>query len=242
MFEAEWPARAAVFGASGGIGAAICRVLADRGTQVYAGSRSGEVPKHQNIHPFIFDLEGEASIAAAAGAMAQAPPQLVVIATGILTLEDGTAPERAAKAIDPDAMAKVLAVNTIGPALIAKHMFPLMPRDERFVFAAISAKIGSITDNNMGGWHSYRASKAALNMLVKNWAIEMGRTHEQGIVIALHPGTVDTSLSKPFQANLPDGQLINRRDAALNLLAVMLDATLEASGKLLDYKGSEISA
>lgn len=241
-FETEWPARAAVFGASGGIGAAICRVLADRDVQVQAGSRSGEVPKHQNIHPFHFDLEEEASIAASAGAMAEAPPQLVVIATGVLTLEDGTGPERAARAIDAQAMAKVMAINTIGPALIAKHVLPLMPRDERFVFAAISAKVGSISDNGIGGWHSYRASKAALNMLVKNWAIEMGRTHKHGAVIALHPGTVDTALSRPFQSNLPEGQLTNRREAALNLLGVMMDVGPEGSGKLLDYKAREIPA
>jgi len=240
--DTQWPARAAVFGASGGIGAAISRVLADRDVQVYAGSRSGEVPKHQNLRPFRFDLEDEESIAAAAETMAESPPQLVVIATGVLTLADGTGPERAAKAIDPQAMAQVMAINTIGPALIAKYVLPLMPRDERFVFAAISAKAGSISDNGIGGWHAYRASKAALNMLVKNWAIEMGRTHEQGCVIALHPGTVDTALSKPFQSNLPEGQLTNRRESALNLLGVMTDAGPGESGKLLDYKGREIPA
>ncbi len=238
--QLSWPRRAAVFGASGGIGAAICRLLADNGVQVHAGSRSGEVPKHQHIIPFHFDLEDEASIAKAAEDMADAPPQLTLIATGVLTLADGTGPERSMKATDPQAMARVMAINTTGPALIAKHILPLMPRDDRFVFAAISAKVGSISDNAIGGWHSYRASKAALNMLVKNWAIEMGRTHQHGAILALHPGTVDTALSKPFQANLPDGQLTTRRDAALNLLDVMLDAGPGDSGKLLNYRGDEI--
>lgn len=239
--SSNWHGRAAVFGASGGIGAALCRVLADRGVQVYAGSRSGEVPKHQFVTPFHFDLEDVETIAVAAQEMAAAPPELVIIASGVLTLEDGTGPERSFRSIDPAAMEKVMRVNAIGPALIARHMLELMPRDERFVLAAISAKVGSISDNGIGGWHSYRASKAALNMLVKNFAIEMARTHKQGAVIALHPGTVDTALSKPFQSNLPEGQLTNRREAALNLLGVIFDAGPDESGKLLSWNGEEIA-
>ncbi|HCH93311.1 MAG TPA: C-factor, partial [Erythrobacter sp.] len=102
-------------------------------------------------------------------------------------------------------MDEVFRLNTIGPALVAKHVLPLLPRDRRSVFAALSARVGSIGDNRIGGWHSYRASKAALNMLLKNFAIELGRTHKQAIVAGLHPGTVDSALSEPFQANLPAG-------------------------------------
>ncbi|TIX49968.1 SDR family NAD(P)-dependent oxidoreductase [Alteraurantiacibacter aquimixticola] len=241
MTTADWPRRAAVFGATGGIGAALCRALADRNVAVMAGSRSGECPRHQLITPFRFDLSDEDSIRTAARSMADEPPELVIVATGLLTLADGTGPERSYKALDPAAMAEAFAANAIGPALVAKHLLPLMPRQDRFVFAAISAKVGSISDNRMGGWHSYRASKAALNMLVKNFAIEMARTHEQSIVVALHPGTVDTQLSQPFQSNLPEGQLTPRREAAMNLLQVLLQLRPDDSGKLIAWDGAEIA-
>ncbi|MCL6251883.1 SDR family NAD(P)-dependent oxidoreductase [Altererythrobacter sp. KTW20L] len=236
-----WPTRAAVFGATGGIGAAVCRVLADGGVKVQAGSRSGEAPKHHLIEPFRFDLTDEASIAAAAASMADSPPDFILVATGTLTLEDGTGPERSLKALDPAAMARSMAVNTIGPAMIARHMLPLMPRDRRWVFAVLSAKVGSISDNGLGGWHSYRASKAALNMLVRNFALEMARTHPQGAVVALHPGTVDTPLSQPFQANVAPGKLFTRRDAAVGLVRVAGEVTSADSGKLLSWDGSEIA-
>lgn len=235
-----WPASAAVFGASGGIGAALTRVLADRGVPVLAGSRGGDVPRHHLVSPFAFDLTDEASIAASAARMADDAPQLVVVATGSLTLDDGTPPEKSFKAMDPAAMAQSLAVNTIGPAMVAKHVLPLMPRDRRWVFAVLSAKVGSISDNRLGGWHSYRAGKAALNMLVRNWAIETGRTHTHGVVVALHPGTVDTRLSAPFQQGLPEGQLKMRRDAAQALLDVVLAVSPAQSGQLLGWDGSVI--
>ncbi len=236
-----WPRRAAIFGASGGIGAAVARVLADRGVPVLGGSRSGAVPRHHLVTPFRFDLTDEASIAGAAALMADVMPDLVMVATGALTLEDGTAPERGFKALDPVAMAQSLAVNTIGPAMIAKHLLPLFPRDGRWTFAMLSARVGSVSDNRLGGWHSYRAGKAALNMLVKNFAIEVARTHPQGTVLALHPGTVDTPLSAPFQRGLPDGQLKKRREAACALVDVLLAAGPEQSGQLLGWDGQEIA-
>lgn len=236
-----WPRRVAVFGATGGIGAALCRVLADRGVHVAAGSRSGDAPKHPLIQPFQFDLLDEASIAQAASNMAEAPPELTIVATGTLTLDDGTGPERSLKALSQDAMTHSLAVNAIGPAMIARHLLPLMPRDGHWVFAALSARVGSISDNRLGGWHSYRSGKAALNMLIRNFGIEMARTHPSGAVIGLHPGTVDTPLSKPFQANTKPGQLFTRRDAAINLLRVTSAVQPADTGKLLSWDGSEIT-
>ena len=236
-----WPRRAAVFGATGGIGAALCRLLADHEVPVMAGSRSGEAPRHHLVSPFTFDLADEESIANAADAMRADPPDLVIVATGMLTQPDGTGPERSLKAIDPAVMAHSIATNAIGPALIAKHMLPLFARDRRGVFAVLSAKVGSISDNRMGGWHSYRAGKAALDMLVKNFAIEMQRTHDQLVVLALHPGTVDTPLSRPFQSSLPEGQLTARREAACNLFDVILGAGPTDSGKLLSWNGEEIA-
>ena len=233
--------RAAIFGATGGIGRALAIALADSGTEVWAGSRSGDVPEGCT-RSFRFDLMDEASIAQVAEAMADTPPDLVVVATGVLTLADGTGPERTLKQVDGTSMNQLFLLNTVGPALVAKHMLPLFPRKDRSVFAALSARVGSIDDNGLGGWHSYRASKAALNMLLKNFAIELARTHKEAVVLGLHPGTVDTRLSEPFQSNLPDGQLTHPVDAASNLLAVIGEATSEDSGKVFDWKGEPIPA
>jgi NAD(P)-dependent dehydrogenase (short-subunit alcohol dehydrogenase family) len=241
--EAGWPRVAAVFGASGGIGQALCAALAARGTEViYAGSRKRAGPEGAGIRPFAFDLKDEASIAAAAEMMKADPPEWVIVATGVLTLADGTGPERTYKRLESAAMAEVLALNTIGPALIAKHCLALMPRARPFAFAALSARVGSISDNRLGGWHSYRASKAALNMLLRNFALEMARTHPEGVVVGLHPGTVDSGLSQPFQSGLPDGQLTSPEDAAAQLLDVMAGLTSAQSGRVFDYSGAEIPA
>jgi NAD(P)-dependent dehydrogenase (short-subunit alcohol dehydrogenase family) len=241
--ERRWPRSAAVFGASGGIGAALCEALVAGGTAVvHAGSRRGEGPPGLAIRPFAFDLRDEASIAAAAESMRGDPPEWVIVATGVLTLPDGTGPERTYRRLDPADMAEVFALNTIGPAMIAKHMLGIMPRGRGFTFAALSARVGSISDNRLGGWHSYRASKAALNMLLKNFAIEMARTHPDSLVVGLHPGTVDSALSQPFQTGLPNGQLTAPQDAAANLLAVLSGLTPEHSGRVFDFRGAEVPA
>ncbi|MGB3808343.1 MAG: SDR family NAD(P)-dependent oxidoreductase [Erythrobacter sp.] len=237
------PRIAAVFGSTGGIGKALCEKLAQGGCElVHAGSRAGAEPRGNGIRPFSFDLTDETSIEAAVNTMRDDPPDWVIVSTGVLTLPDGTGPERTLKRLDAGAMARVFAINTIGPALIAKHILPLMPRDRAFTFAAVSARVGSITDNGLGGWHSYRASKAALNMLLKNFALEMGRTHEQGIVVGLHPGTVDSPLSEPFQSNLPEGQLTEPDEAAANLIGVLDALGREDSGKVFDFAGKEVPA
>ncbi len=213
--------------------------LLDRGVEVWAGSRSGAM-SDRRIRGFRFDLTDESSIAAVAADMADQPPDLVIVASGVLTLADGTGPERSFRQIDAKAMEEVFRLNTIGPAMVAKHMLPLLQRDRRGVFAALSARVGSISDNGLGGWHSYRASKAALNMLIKNFAIEMSRTHSNAAVVGLHPGTVDTALSEPFQSNLPKGQLSEPAVAADNLLTVIDGLAPADSGKIFDWKGEEI--
>ncbi|XUU60093.1 SDR family NAD(P)-dependent oxidoreductase [Erythrobacter sp. HA6-11] len=241
QMQGNWPRSAAIFGASGGIGGALAEALASKGVErIYAGSRSGEVPEHDAITPFSFDLTNENSIEAAAETMRASLPELVIVTTGVLTLPDGMGPERSFKRLDPEAMEQVLRLNTIGPALIAKHMLPLFQREGRAVFAALSARVGSISDNRIGGWHSYRASKAALNMLVRNWSIELGRTHKQAVVVSLHPGTVDTSLSEPFQSNLPDGQLTRPDEAAANLLSVIDGLGPQDTGFQFDWKGERV--
>ena len=243
MSEANWPECAAVFGASGGIGAALCDVLAEEGVRVWAVSRSGDAHGHaeNQMRGRRFDLTDEGSIAAVAAEMRSDPPQLTIVSSGALTLDDGTGPERSYRQIDADAMESAFRINAIGPMLVAKHVLPLFPRDRRCVFAALSARVASIGDNRLGGWHSYRASKAALNMLLRNLALELARTHRQAVVAGLHPGTVDTGLSKPFQANLPEGQLHSPRKAAKDLLGIVRSLTPEDSGQVFDWKGEAIA-
>ncbi|WP_375289453.1 SDR family NAD(P)-dependent oxidoreductase [Qipengyuania sp.] len=228
--------RAVVFGATGGIGHALCEALSGEGWRVAAVSRRGAELACADLS-FTCDMADETSIAAVADRLRDEPPSLVVVATGVLTLSDGTGPERSLRHIDGEAMAEAFRVNTIGPALIAKHMLPLFAREGEGVFAALGARVGSIGDNRLGGWHSYRASKAALAMLIRNFAIETRRTHPGLVVIGLHPGTVDTPLSEPFQRNLPDGQLTGPRVAAEHLLRVIAGAKPEKSGAVLDWKG-----
>ncbi|WP_114520063.1 SDR family NAD(P)-dependent oxidoreductase [Altererythrobacter sp. ZODW24] len=233
---------ACIFGATGGIGAAMTQRLANdpEFSIVHAGSRSGNAPSHPNVRSFQFELTSEQSIRSTAESFKDSPPDLVVVATGVLTLEDGTGPEKSYRSLDAEAMAEVLTYNTIGPAMVAKHFLPLLPRDRRAVFAALSARVGSISDNKLGGWHSYRASKAALNMLIRNFAIEMGRSHKQAIIAGLHPGTVDTSLSEPFQGNVAEGKLFTPDYSAERLLNVLEGLTPSDSGGSFAWDGERV--
>jgi len=226
-------ASAVVFGASGGIGAALVEALEDEGTFdiVHTFSRSGTGT----------DLADEASIAAAAATVATGPgPTLVIVATGVLH-EGDHGPEKAMQDLDPAWLARQFAVNTIGPALVAKHVLPLMPRTGRTVFAALSARIGSIADNRLGGWYGYRASKAALNMMVRTLAIEEKRRNDRAILVALHPGTVDTDLSRPFQGNVTPGTLLTPSRAAVQLLDVIDGLKVTDSGRHFAWDGTEIA-
>lgn len=232
---------AVVFGASGGIGGAlVARLAADPSVAtIHAVSRRTIDHASSKIKSLTFDLADESSIVAVARSVGEAV-DLVFVATGMLHRDTGPAPEKAARSIDPVAMAELLAVNTIGPALIAKHFLPLLPRDRRSVFAALSARVGSIADNRLGGWHSYRASKAALNMLMVNFAVELRRTHPQAIVAALHPGTVDTALSAPFQRGVAPEKLFTSTQSAAYLLRVLAQLTPADSGGLFAWDGTRI--
>ena len=222
---------AVVIGASGGIGAALVEALRDEGIPVRAFARSYTGADR-------LDLTDEPSIAAAAASLT-APPGLVIVATGIL--QDGEhGPEKSMAQLDGAALAHQFAINAIGPALVAKHFLPAQPRTGRTVFAVLSAKVGSIGDNRLGGWYGYRAAKAALNQLVRTLAIEHRRRNDRSIVVGLHPGTVDTALSKPFQANVTPGQLFTPARAAVQLLDVIDSLRPVESGKLFAWDGSEI--
>jgi NAD(P)-dependent dehydrogenase (short-subunit alcohol dehydrogenase family) len=232
--------QAVIFGASGGIGAALVEavVASGRYERVWAGSRSGQTAP-AGATPFTFDLTDEASIAAAARQIG-ADVTLAFVATGVLSNGPDFQPEKTYKAQDPAAYARAFAANATGPALIGKHFLPLLPRRERAVFAALSARVGSIGDNRLGGWHAYRASKAALNMILRNFAIELGRSHPQAVVAALHPGTVATDLSAPFTGSGEGRHLFTPQESAAHLLAVIDRLTPAESGQAFAWDGQLI--
>jgi len=236
------PLRAAVIGASGGIGGQFVSALGDRPGvgDVFAFSRTPDTITTFGVTSAGIDICDEASIAAAARTATEAGPlDLVIVATGLL--HDGSLqPEKSMRTLDADAMATVFAINTIAPALLAKHFLPAMRKGTKTVFAALSARVGSISDNRLGGWTSYRASKAALNMTLKTLSIEHARRFPASVVAALHPGTVDTSLSKPFQGRVPDEQLFSASRSAGHLLDVIDRLTPADTGGFFAWDGSRI--
>jgi NAD(P)-dependent dehydrogenase (short-subunit alcohol dehydrogenase family) len=232
--------RAIVFGASGAIGGAFVRALSadPRCARIYVGARTRPEVASEKTVAFTFDLKDEASIEGSlSGITADGPVHLIVIATGILH-DAQVQPEKTWRAIGAGAMSHAYAINTIGPSLIAKHALALLPRDQRALFAALSARVGSIEDNRLGGWHSYRASKAALNMMMRCFAIELSRRAPQSVCACLHPGTVDSDLSKPFRSGV---HTLFTPDQAATALLKTLDGLQPAdSGGLFAYDGARI--
>lgn len=222
---------ALVIGATGGIGRALAGALEA------SGRYAAVIRLGRDSTPGL-DLLDEASVARALEA--SVPPRevrLAVHAAGVLH-GPGMAPEKSLAAIDPDAMARAFAVNATGPALVMKHLLPRLPRRGRCVFAALSARVGSIGDNRLGGWYAYRASKAALNQLVRTAAVEFSRRNPDSLCVALHPGTVATGLSAPFRTEGPGVQ--TPEAAAAKLLAVLEGLPKEASGGFFDAEGRTV--
>jgi NAD(P)-dependent dehydrogenase (short-subunit alcohol dehydrogenase family) len=244
---------ACVIAASRGIGFEFVRQLAaePRIAQVHAGCReparaaalaalAQECPK---VRPFAIDVADEHSIASACGVLAGQSPrlQLVINAAGVLhDAARALQPEKRLAEVRGDALARAFAVNAAGPLLLARYLEPLIPTRERAIFASLSAKVGSIGDNRLGGWYAYRASKAAQNMALRTLAIEWARSRRQAVVVLLHPGTTDTDLSRPFQANVPPDKLFTTERCVRQLLEVIDRRQPADSGRFYAWDGSEL--
>jgi len=231
-FETFDPAGVAlVFGATGGIGGALTAALRAAGhfRAVFGFGRSGDPP---------VDLLDEAAVeraldeAAAAGEI-----RLALDATGVLHAA-GQGPEKSWRALEAAGLAQAFAANAIGPALLMKHLLPRLPRRGKAVFATLSARVGSIGDNRLGGWYAYRASKAALNQLVRTASVELARRAPEAVCVALHPGTVATPLSAPFAR--PSPSLQTPEAAARRLLAVVEGLDAAATGGFYDWRGRAV--
>jgi NAD(P)-dependent dehydrogenase (short-subunit alcohol dehydrogenase family) len=217
--------QALVIGASGGIGAALVAELERRGVVVTGLSRREDG----------LDVTDEGSIARILGTM-QGPFDTVLVATGALELGPHM-PEKALRSVTPEALDAQFALNATGPLLVLKHALRLMPRGEPVRFAALSARVGSIGDNGLGGWYSYRAAKAALNQLIHTAAIEVARSHPHSVVVTLHPGTVDTGLTAQHRgthAAMPPAE------AAQHILDVLGGLTPAQSGGFFDWQGAAV--
>lgn len=217
--------QALILGHTGGIGAALAGALAPRGARVTGLSRAEGL-----------DLTDEPSVARAAHALAGQRFELILNATGALSL-NGAAPEKTIAALDPAVMAAQFALNATGVALALKHFTPLMPVAGRAVFASLSARLGSIGDNRLGGWIAYRAAKAAQNQILRTAAIEIARTRPAAIVVALHPGTVDTALTRPWRGRNPAMPAARSAAALLSVIDALRPAD---TGGFFDWRGEPV--
>ena len=215
--------KALILGASGGVGAALAALLRAQGVAVTALSRSGDG----------LDLTRPDTIATHAAALEDQRFDLIFNATGALVIE-GRQPEKTMDAVDPQAMAAHFALNATGVALVIRHFAPLLSREGRPVLASLSARVGSIGDNGLGGWVSYRAAKAAQNQIIRTAAIEWRRRNPRAVLVALHPGTVATPLTAKYAARHPT---ISPDESARALLDVIAALTPDDSGSFRDWKG-----
>ncbi|KIN63274.1 C factor [Sulfitobacter noctilucicola] len=214
-----------IIGASGGIGAALAEACENRGEQVTRLSRSVDG----------FDITNAQSVAEHLGRLEGTFNRLIV-ATGALEIQ-GAEPEKTIKTIEPQAMLDQFALNAVGPALVLSHAHDLLPRDSRCVMAVLSARVGSIGDNRIGGWISYRSAKAAVNQIVHTAAIELARTHKDLACVSLHPGTVATPFTEKYLGRHP---AVAPSEAAENLIRVMEGLTPAQTGKFFDWQGKEV--
>lgn len=235
---------AVVVGAGGGIGRALIAALRRDGRYAHVVGLSRQRPPglaDDAVQTWLAAdvLDVDALAAAARRVTALGPPTRIVVATGMLH-GPGVAPEKALRALDGATLTRVFQANAIGPALVAQQFLALTPRDRPSVFAALSARVGSISDNTSGGWYGYRASKAALNMIIRTAAIEHARSHPFGACVAIHPGTVVTPLSRPFVGRAAPGRTFSPEVAAGHILRVLDGLGPAATGGFFAWDGSVI--
>lgn len=244
----DWQAkRCVVIGATGGIGSSFAHHLEQQpateqlwrlGRRV-SPSQTGD-DQHQSL---ILDYDRSDTITRAAESIGKTGLlDLVIVATGLLHDKNGMAPEKSLRDLDSDRLARNFNVNVIGPSLVMKAFLPFMRKDAKSVFALLSARVGSISDNQLGGWYGYRSAKAALNQMIRTASIEHQRRWPHAIIVGLHPGTVDTPLSKPFQRNVAEGKLFTAEDSAARMLRVIDKLETKDSGQVFAYDGSLIPA
>lgn len=247
---------ALVVGGSRGIGLALTEALLASGQagndsdRVFVTYRGKILPASlkalatqygQRMQPIRCELADDTSIAALGDQLREANAVLALTlhAAGILH-EDGVKPEKALSQAESTSLMRLFEVNSIAPLLVARTVLPLIPRSGACHFAALSAMVGSIGDNRIGGWYGYRASKAALNQFLKTLAIEARRTHPGLCVTSIHPGTTDTDLSKPFQGNVPEKRLYTPEQSAQRILDVVMAGTPETSGRFMNWNGEPL--
>ena len=234
--------KVAVIGSSGAIGSAfVDHYINDLSiNSIFSFSRSSIGIDNNKVKHFLIDIENESSIENAAKSVEETNFDEIIIASGLLhTNEFG--PEKSIKDLKADNILKVLNVNTVGPAIIGKYFLPLLTKENKSVMAFLSARVGSISENKLGGWYSYRASKSALNQVIKTFSIELKRTNPKAIIIGLQPGTVDSELSAPFKRSASNNKLFSAEYSVSKLLGVIERADESSSGNLISWDGEIIS-
>lgn len=230
----------AIIGANGAIGSAFVQLFSndENVRKIYACSRSKNTVSSSKIISLYIDVTKEASIKTLAESIDE-ELDLIIVASGILH-QGQTQPEKALKDLSLENCHNIFSVNTFGPMIITKYLLPKLNKKTKSVLAILSARVGSISDNKLGGWYTYRASKTALNMFIKTASIELKRLNKYAIILGLHPGTVDSQLSRPFQARVPEGKLFTPQYSVEKLFEVINQADTSDSGECYDFNNLRI--
>ena len=228
----------AIFGASGSIGQALCAHY-QKQSDVYAFTRNDFDIDESGLVKILLDDFNEDSVFQAANKFDNDFFDKIIVSIGILHNERFM-PEKRIEEVSSDQFLEIIRINTLLPTLIARSFYKKLKKNDKSTLAFLSARVGSITDNRSGGWYSYRASKAALNMVIKNLSIELRRYNKELVVIGLHPGTVDSHLSQPFQKNLEDSKIFSADFSVLKLSSVIDSLDIDDSGKCIAWDGEDI--
>ena len=228
----------AIFGANGSIGQALCAHY-QKQSDVYAFTRNDFDIDESGLVKILLDDFNEDSVFQAANKFDNDFFDKIIVSIGILHNESFM-PEKRIEEVSSDQFLETIRINTLIPTLIARSFYKKLKKNDKSTLAFLSARVGSITDNRSGGWYSYRASKAALNMVIKNLSIELRRYNKELVVIGLHPGTVDSLLSQPFQKNLEDSKIFSADFSVLKLSSVIDSLDIDDSGKCIAWDGEDI--